>query len=278
MSVGHAGSVIVAAYGFSSSGGDTNLTRLYDIAKNTWSFGAPAPGPVSSEGIAVSAAGKVYALGGRGGAGHDNNRYTFATNTWTSLAPMPTARDGLGAAFVEGQIFAIGGRPETAGPCTGRGQEFATVERYDIRTNTWKTVTPLPHARSDVGAIAVWGRIFVFGGCANGVVSNEVDIYDPDTNKWTQGAPLPTARAAFYGIGREDTTIYVIGGITSTSSGASSANEAYDFKTNTWHTKAPMIHPRAEMGVVSVDDRIFTVGGGVPGFGTPVDTNDAFRP
>jgi N-acetylneuraminic acid mutarotase len=225
----------------------------------------------------VSFDGNVYALGGRGGAGNDNNRYTVATNTWKSLAPMPTARDGLGAAVVEGQIFAIGGRPQTAGPCSGFGSELATVERYDIRKNTWKTVAPLPNPRSDVGAIGVWGKVFVFGGCAKGVVSSEVDIYDPDTNKWTVGAAMPTARAGFYGIGREDRIIYVIGGV-GQSHVQSPANEAYDVKTNTWKTATPMTHPRAEMGVVSSDDRIYTVGGGVPGFGNSVNTNDVFRP
>ncbi len=47
MSVGGVGQVIIAAYGFSLI--DTNLTRLYNISSNSWSLGAPAPLPFSSE-------------------------------------------------------------------------------------------------------------------------------------------------------------------------------------------------------------------------------------
>jgi hypothetical protein len=47
MSLGGVGQVIIAAYGFSLI--DTNLTRLYNISSNSWSLGAPAPLPFSSE-------------------------------------------------------------------------------------------------------------------------------------------------------------------------------------------------------------------------------------
>ena len=163
---------------------------------------------------------------------------------------MPTARDGLGSAVVGDAIFAIGGRPQTFGPCTFVSP-FATVERYDIAANTWTTVAPLPTARSDVGAIAHGGKVYVFGGCTgfgSGTVSSEVDIYNPTTNTWTTGAPMPTARAGFYGIGIDGDRIYVMGGENSTGA-PSPANEVYDVATNSWSTDTPMPHPRGEMGV-----------------------------
>ncbi len=63
MSVAHVGHVIVAAYGFSTTSGDTNVTRLYNIATNTWSRGAPAPAGPSSEGTAVGHGNSICALG-----------------------------------------------------------------------------------------------------------------------------------------------------------------------------------------------------------------------
>lgn len=280
MSTANVGNLIVAAYGYGPfSGGDTNLTRIYNIAHNSWSFGSPAPGPASSEGIAVSHAGSIYALGGRNGAGSDNNRYTPASDTWTVLAPMPTARDGLGAAVVGDSIYAIGGRSQTFGPCTGF-PPLATVERYDIATNTWTTVAPLPTPRSDIGAIDHGGKIYVFGGCTGfgpGTVSNEVDIYDRNTNLWTLGAPMPTARAAFYGIGIKGDSIYVMGGEDATGA-PSPANEVYDVAHDSWSTATPLPNPRGEMGVASHGGRIYTVGGALPGFGSSQDTNDVFKP
>ncbi len=275
MSTASVGNQIIAAYGYSS--GDTNLTRIYNIASNSWSFGSPAPGPASSEGTAVSHGDSMYALGGRNGAGNDNNRYAPATDTWTVLAPMPTARDGLGAAVVGDGIYAIGGRPQTAGPCTGFGSEIATVERYDIPTNTWSTVAQLPSARSDVGAIDHGGKIYVFGGCAGGVPTNEVDIYNPVTDTWSLGTPMPTARAPFYGVGIKGDGIYVMGG--ENAFGApSAANEVYDIAHNSWSSATPLPHPRGEMGVASHGGRIYTVGGALPGFGSSQATNDVFKP
>jgi N-acetylneuraminic acid mutarotase len=279
LSAARVGPVIVGAYGFTSSG-DSNLTRLYHIEANTWSAGAPAPGIASSEGIGVSERGRFYALGGRNGAGHDNNRYTLATNTWEELAPMPTGRDGLGAAKLEKYVYAVGGRSETAGPCTG-GAGLATVERYKVDSNTWEAVAPLPTSRSDVGVMAYAGKLYVFGGCNLTGVTGEVDIYNPKTNTWSAGAPMPTPRAAFYSIGIgggiNTGVIYVIGGVESFVV-TSSANEAYNTATNSWTKGLPMPHPRAEMGVASAEDKIFTLGGGIPGFGSPQATNEVFEP
>jgi N-acetylneuraminic acid mutarotase len=278
MSVAHVGNVIVAAYGFNPASGDTNLTRLYNIATNTWSRGARAPGGPSSEGTAVAHGGSIYALGGRDGSqNHMNHRYAPASNTWAVLAPMPTGRTGLAAAVVGDAIFAIGGRRDIGGPCSGR--PLARVERYGIATNSWRRVAPLPVRRSDIGAIAHGGKIYVFGGCTRGpsTVSHQVEIYNPVTNTWAKGAPMPTARAGFYGVGIVGGNIYVMGGINAAGR-PSRANEVYNIAHNTWRKATSMRHPRGEMGVTSHGGRIFTVGGALPAFGTSVRTNDSFRP
>jgi N-acetylneuraminic acid mutarotase len=281
MSVAAVGGLIIAAYG--ESGGDTTLTRIYDVNSNTWRFGATAPTGPSAEGAAVAVDGNMYALGGRGEGDQNqmNNRYTPSSNTWRELALMPTGRTGLGAAHVGDFIYAIGGRTETDGPCTGG--PLATAERYSIATNTWATVAPLPTARSDIGAVAYNGKIYVFGGCTGASegdsfpVSSTVYIYDPGTNTWSTGASMPTARAGFYGVAVINGNIYVMGGLDS-SGDTSSANEVYHIATNSWSTATPMIDPRGEMGVVSVGGQVFTVGGALPAFASEVDTNDAFRP
>src|SRR5438105_12756733 len=46
MTVGGMGQLIIGAYGFSPfQGGDTFLTRVYNISTNSWRSGAPAPLP-----------------------------------------------------------------------------------------------------------------------------------------------------------------------------------------------------------------------------------------
>src|SRR5215831_8543765 len=111
---------------------------------------------------------------------------------------MPTARAGSAAAVVDDAIFVLGGRLSGNGPCSGGGPFLDTVERYDIATDTWTAVAPLPSPRSDLAAVNHGGKIFVFGGCNNTGFLSDVDMYDPETNTWTTGlAPMPTARATF---------------------------------------------------------------------------------
>ena len=144
--VGAVGNQIVAAYGY--TGVNTNLTRIYDIDSDSWSFGTPGPLPPRAEGAAATHGGHLYSIGGRFlGPLSDLDRYTVETDTWVSLADMPTARRGLGAAVVGNALYAIGGSTGTS-PCGG--SPLATVERYDIDTDTWSTAAPLPRSASSI--------------------------------------------------------------------------------------------------------------------------------
>jgi N-acetylneuraminic acid mutarotase len=275
MQVGRFGNEIVAAFGFDPGVGDTVTTRIYDIAHDTWSTGADGPQPARSEGTAVSHDGTVYAIGGRaGGVLADLDAYDAETDTWVSLPDMPTARAGLASARVGDAIYAIGGRTGTV-PCSGG--ELATVERYDIATQTWSTVASLPTARSDLAAITKGGKVYVFGGCAAGAFLADVDVYDPETDTWsTAPTDLPTARAAMYQVGKKGGTIYVIGGYAG--GPALAVNEAYKVSRDAWSTATPMLTARAEMGVVSHGGRIYTVGGALPAFGVSTNQLEVYKP
>jgi N-acetylneuraminic acid mutarotase len=277
MSVGVEDAFIVAAYGLDSGVGDTNTTRIYSVATNTWSIGAPAPLPARAEGIGVLRDGKLYSIGGRSGGVLNNlERYHKNTNTWVSLAPMPTARAGLGGAVSGRYIYAIGGRTGTV-PCSGLA--LATVERYDTFTDTWATMASLPSPRSDLAALAMGnGKIYVFGGCdASNSVVGDVDVYSIATDTWSPLPPMPTPRAIFYQVGFAGPKIYVMGGADSAFI-VSGANEVYNISTNTWSVDTPMTTPRGEMGVGSVGGTIWTVGGAIPCCGLSSDALETFKP
>lgn len=281
MQTGLIGNQIIAAYGYSpSGGGDTNLTRIYDIDADTWHLGAAAPLPVRSEGAAATHGGDLYAVGGRpvGVVGNRLERYSVESDTWTTLAPLPTARAGLGAAVVGDAIFAMGGRT-TDLPCAGGPLD--TVERYDIASDTWTAAAPLPTPLSDVAAIEHGGKIFVFGGCtASGTPVDSVFIYNPTTDNWSTGATMPVARAALYQVGQRGNDIFAMGGIGP--GGVTPPQvDVYDVAKDSWSTlpaTASMPDPRGEMGVVSHGGRIYTVGGAHPAFGTSTDTNAVLKP
>src|SRR5215470_2069908 len=283
MTVGGVGQVIVGAYGFSSTlGGNTNQTRLYNISSDSWSAGAAAPLPARADaayGETVHG-GFLYVIGGgnSGAALSDVERYDPVLDAWTTLAPMPTARSGAVAAVIDDGIFVIGGRQSTSGPCSG-GPYVGNVERYDIDTNTWSTVAPLPSPRSDMAAVAHGGKVFVFGGCTGTAsapsVTNEVDMYDPETNTWTTLTPMPTQRASLVA-GHSGNLVYAIGGTNGVS--ALNVNEVYNISGNSWSTNPPMPTARQEAGVHSHGGRINVIGGSAPAYAASSDANEVFKP
>jgi kelch-like protein 2/3 len=221
----------------------------------------------------------LYVIGGgnSGVALFDLERYDPVLDAWTTLASMNTARAGAAAAVIDDGIFVIGGRQSTSGPCSG-GPYLDTVEKYDIDTNTWSPVAPLPNQRSDMAAVAHGGKIFVFGGCTGTAsapsVTKEVDMYDPQTNTWTRLADMTTARASLVA-GHSGDNVYALGGTDGVS--ASNANEVYDVAHNSWSSNTSMTAPRQEAGVNSHGGRIYVVGGSTT-FGTSTAANEVFKP
>lgn len=281
MSVASVGNVIVAALGLDRNGGDTKTTRLYDVASDTWSFGADVPlDDGSSEGAGISHGGIFYSIGGRNGYENRILAYDRETDTWnTGLANMSTNRTGLAVARVGNFLYAIGGRTAGGSPCGGN--ETDSVERYNVQTDTWETVASLPSPRSDLAAATVGHKIYVFGGCTSAPVTilNDVDVYDPNTDSWSsEPADMPTARAAMYAVAMKGGTVYVIGGWNGVGTGLD-VNEAYKAATDTWTIDLPpMPTGRAETGAADHNGKIYIVGGGKPAFGNSTDVHEAFKP
>jgi N-acetylneuraminic acid mutarotase len=123
----------------------------------------------------VAANGRVYVIGGRVAGNSANNlgvneMYDPAANHWTTQAPLPTARSGIGAAFLTGEIYVLGG--ETT------GKTFDENEVYDPAADHWTTAAQLPTARHGIGVVAFNGIILVIGGGkapgGNGSTVNEI--------------------------------------------------------------------------------------------------------
>ena len=278
MAVSGAGNTLVAAYGLTPASGDTNLTRRYDIDADAWTLATPAPLPVRSE-VAYGDSGHgghVYAIGGRPTAlvGTRLERYTVATDTWTTMTAMPTARAASTVAVIGNALYVMGGRAAD-GPCGVPA--LATVERYDIDTDTWSLVSPLPAARSDFAAVAVGGKIYVFGGCDGALRLNNVDVYNPVTDTWsTAPTDLPGGPRFVLQAGRIGNLVYVIGG-GNAAGVVTGLVEVYNTVRDTWSTAAPMPTPRGESGVYSHGARIYVPGGAMPAFGTSSAANEVIK-
>lgn len=173
---------------------------------------------------------------------YHNNNITISNQSendtigsgWITAPPMPEARWGGGSAFLSrgaapndtGFIYYIAGV---------QGFTSSKVQRYNLRTNVWDTVSPLPAKLLYFSAVTAGGKIYVIGGWLgfyNAV--NTVYIYTPSADTWTTGAAIPVRTGGYAAGVYRDSLIYIIGG----HNGGSSLNtvQVYNIHSNTWST------------------------------------------
>jgi len=139
------------------------------------------------------------------------------------------------------------------------------VLSVDATEDSWKTMAEMPTARSDLGVVAVNGKIYAIGGRNGNVSLKANEEYDPATNTWTTKTPMPTARSGF-AIAVYQGKIYVMGGRTGIGDLVgqqlvTGANEVYDPVTDTWETKTSLPTPRQDLGAQTVNGKIYTLSG-----------------
>lgn len=273
------GDQLVVSHGLTQLTGDSNHTRIYDIATDTWFDPMPVPPLAIRSELAGAAHGGIhYAVGGRGscavslfGVCADLEAYDRVANAWTSLRPMPTPRAGLATAVVGNRLFAIGGR---TGTTPASGVALTAVEAYNIVAGTWRTVSPLPVAVMDTFAVSHGGRIYVIGGATMGNVPvGLVQIYNVAKNRWSLGSPMPTPRANL-ALAKCGSVILALGGRLDL--GVSTIVEAYEIPKNAWKTGlAPMPTAKSEHAAAFHGGRIYATGSGI--FGAARNYHEAAR-
>lgn len=185
---------------------------------------------------------------------------------WQEHAAMPTARSGLAVTSQENQIYAIGGDTKVG--------VTSVVERYDLVTDTWTTLSSKPTAVADVNAAVVGGHIYVPGGrLASGEVTNILEIYDPREDRWTQGTALPIALSA-YALVTFEGKLYLFGGW----DGERFLTSVYEYDPDqdTWGVRSPMPTARGFSGAAVAGGKIFVIGG-TDGLST-LTVNEAYSP
>ncbi|HMP72166.1 MAG TPA: kelch repeat-containing protein, partial [Kiritimatiellia bacterium] len=173
---------------------------------------------------------------------------------WSATTPMPTARAGLAAAALNGQLYAIGGAGADGSP-------VATVESFDPSNGAWVVRQALAPARSGHLAVALNGKIYVLGGVelASGVrrQASSMQAYDPAANAWSpRAAPATTgAQAAVALNGR----LYALGG--STSLGHKAFVEEDEPATGRWSVPTRLSAGRLRFAAAALDGKLYVLGG-----------------
>lgn len=141
-------------------------------SNTSWQPATPLPNPRNHLADAVID-GKIYAIGGQ--HGHNDNLVTQNSvhmwnpanpNTWTAVASLPKP-----VSHIAGATFVMGNRIIVAGGEVDHGGSVSDVTAYNLLTNTWTSLTPLPAPRHSGLAGSIGNQIFYTTGSFKGFQS-----------------------------------------------------------------------------------------------------------
>jgi hypothetical protein len=129
--------------GYDEDGEDHASVFKFDTEANEWSTQEPMPF-VCTHHYATILNCQVYIVGA-GDSGREVLRFNPMTNAWSTLARTMHRRDhGVSILLAEYLVAAGGG-----------SNANASVERYDVATNTWTPVADMLEGRRDFGAVLI---------------------------------------------------------------------------------------------------------------------------
>ncbi|KPL90289.1 Kelch repeat-containing protein [Herpetosiphon geysericola] len=212
---------VLGGYIGDSPGGSTQHVWVYNTITNAWSRGPDLPEDRGAAG-ATKLGREIHFFGGA----HRRDRQLeewdsdqhFVLNldsqVWRTAAPMPNARNHLGAATLNGSVYAIGGQYLAAESTSSQVE----VDRYDPVSDSWTRVADLPKGRGHItsSVFEVDGRIMVVGGSVNGgdygLASADVMLYDPNDNVWMKLTSIPGVRKTPVGAAYGNKILVTTGG------------------------------------------------------------------
>ena len=160
--------------------------------------------------------------------------------TLTMLTPCRRLRLDPAVAAVDRQIYIFGGSVDTPSGTAG-DTVLSSVERYDVATDSWSEVGPMPTATHSHAALEVDGVVYISGGVtATHVrsVSDQLLRYSPAGGVYTYCAPMHCARRLHEMVSASDNAVlYVVGGIGTHHSFHQQTQipiERYDIAANQW--------------------------------------------
>jgi len=147
---------------------------------------------------------------------------------WTAGTNMPHARYYGGSVVYTRNdtswLYVLGG------DTTGGGVATATCLRYNINTDTWEYIAPMPEPLRLNAAALLGDKIYTMGGFNAPFPSPAVNSfyeYDINTDTWTTLPDLPFPLFFHGAFGFEDSLIYILGGIRDDIATAGQAGELW---------------------------------------------------
>ena len=185
---------------------------------------------------------------------------TSAPDGWKRMADMHRVRIFHGSCLFDNHIYVFGGAIWT-------NYDLASVEVYDIHTNTWTTLKNMPTAITFPNIFLANNRIYITGGMTieppGGKWLKLNFEYNPETGKYSGKAdcPLPTGCLPACSMNNKN---YLFGNHDNydISFGMTQKNTfVYDPATDSWDTLPDMTYAHIHGGAVSLDGKIYLIGG-----------------
>ncbi|XP_045512605.1 kelch-like ECH-associated protein 1B isoform X3 [Pieris brassicae] len=180
--------------------------------------------------------------------------YNLDDNCWSTLPRLTVPRSGLGAAFLKGIFYAVGGRNTSP----GSSYDSDWVDVYNPATERWRPCSPMATPRHRVGVAVMDGLLYAVGGSAGSEYHKSVERYDPETDTWTYAASMGCARLGV-GVAVVNRLLYAVGGFDGVRRVRSV--ECYHPENNVWSEVAPMGVARSGAGVAALGQHVYVVGG-----------------
>lgn len=182
--------------GWSQTFGTKEVWR-YNVDSNTYDRMPDLPIALASGGLVVVGRNLHYFSGNNSQRVDVGNHYALNLDNpsagWQTRQSLPVPRSHMGAAVMNGRIYAIGGQTGNDAALTPK----ADVHEYDPATDTWTAKANMPKPLNHISsATAVIGnRIVTFGGqTTHGSSVYDVLAYDPAADRWESLTPLPAPR------------------------------------------------------------------------------------
>ncbi|GIL83922.1 hypothetical protein Vretimale_10924 [Volvox reticuliferus] len=195
--------LVVVGYNNKDKNYASKATMVLDINNNSWTVKSQRPFPGGHHMAAVTVRNKMYLIGGLdGNTSRALQIYDPVADAWSIGAP-PSFTAGAGTAVnIQDTVFYCGGINNGD---QKRGIPLTTCAKYDVTSNVWMPMAPMPHAVHHASMGTDGKSVYVFGG-RNSTGNNGYNpvnitqIYDPKKDVWTAStqsnipAALPVSR------------------------------------------------------------------------------------
>lgn len=230
------------------------------------------PHAVTSFG-AVAHQGAIYALGGYAGVPHayssegqsgDLWRYQLdskdVSQGWSQLPSVEPAQ-GMPLVAWRDHLVSVGGmRALNAHDEPEKIVSLHDARLYDFQTRTWRTLPPLPEARSSHALVALDDALYVVGGWTldgarkDGKFADKAFVYEADKGAWREIAQPFRLRAL--AAAPLDGKLVVLGGMNADAK-TSLEVHVYDPRSNSWARAADLPSDGFGIAATSNGDTVF---------------------